>query len=230
MRPACPAPGPARRGPVPLLRAILALLLAPILAAAPVPAAGDPPVPSPAPESWRDVILAHVERYPAMEPVDLYKLLHQGALGAEHAVPDEASARSWLEREIGALGDVYPGEPLVEAIAPGGAHLRVHLRPFLAAGGSPEALLHAFLETARRGEGPRQTLEGVLAAAMDLAEQGEIPWAPEVLGPLFAQLAAEGYPARHHSDAYRRVHAPAYRVISGDLEDTLPTTRAAPRR
>ena len=38
------------------------------------------------------VVMSHVARYPAMTVSDLYKLTHQAAFGAEHAIPDSATA------------------------------------------------------------------------------------------------------------------------------------------
>lgn len=180
------------------------------------------------------MILDHVRSYPGLAMDDLYKLLHQGALGAEHAVPDEAAARGWLEREMASLGSPRPDEPLVERIAPGGALVRVHLRPFLAAGGDGEALLQAFLETARRGatsaDAQGAELEAALGWALELARRGKLPWRAEALEAHFHALADEGYPARHHSDDYRRLYAPAYRIIAGELAERLLTPTPDPRR
>lgn len=235
MRGAASALARARSAPLTGPVMVVALTLA---AAVPVSGAGEAHVPPDSLASWSGVILDHVQRYPGMEPVDLYKLLHQGALGAEHAVPDAEAARSWLQQEIASLGAAPPGERLVEGIAPGGVHVRVHLRPFLAAAGDAEALLQAFLETAGRGAGAGAGagagLEAALEAALELAAGGELPWSPATLSALFSDLAAQGYPARHHSDEYRRLYAPAYRVISGDLVEGLLASarlaRAAPRR
>ena len=209
--------------PIPLL--VLPVILATALS---VPAGGEAQVPPDSVSSWGSVVLAHLERYPGMHPVDLYKLLHQGALGAEHAVPGEEAARSWMHREIGTLGDAPWDEPLVESIAPGGAYVRVYLRPFLAAAADPEALLEAFLGTARRGGASVDELEAAIEVALDLAEGGRLPWSPGVLRALFDELASEGYPARHHSDGYGRLYAPAYRVISGDLAEGLLTAILLP--
>ena len=41
----------------------------------------------------------HLQRYPHMELADIYKLLHQSALGPEHAVADPPAARARLKAE-----------------------------------------------------------------------------------------------------------------------------------
>jgi hypothetical protein len=93
------------------------------------------------------LLRSHLTRYPLFTLKDLYKLLHQGVLGSEHAVTSEPAAREWLEREIAGLGP-GPEEPLIDVIACDGRIARVHLRPFLAGGGDPEVLLRAFVHTA----------------------------------------------------------------------------------
>jgi hypothetical protein len=165
---------------------------------------------------WRPVVQAHIARYPAMEPADLYKLLHQGATGSEHAVESRDAARQWMERELATLGE-GPPEPVVDTIAPGGAHVRVHLRPFVAAGGDPEKLLMAFVRTANEAVAPVSRLRCALAAAVGLAEERQLPFDARALEAYFNHQRAAGYPAVHHSDRFAARYRPAYRVVSGAL-------------
>ena len=41
----------------------------------------------------------HFNRYPLMQVQDVYKLLHQAAMGSEHAVVDETNARQGPAKE-----------------------------------------------------------------------------------------------------------------------------------
>ena len=159
---------------------------------------------------------------PAASPEDAYKWLFQAIRGGEHAAPSEDAARAWLAREWATLGEAAPGEPLVVPLRPDGGIVRLNLRPYRAAGGDPEALLAAFLESARGfrpdpglfveawrelGNG----LPGEAAGAMTRADFEEVDRASE----------AGGWPARHHSRAYSRAHAPAYRVLTGEAATRL---------
>jgi hypothetical protein len=165
---------------------------------------------------WSEVIQDHLERYPDMELDDLYKLLHQGATGSEHAVGSAEAARKWLEDELATLG-AGPAEPLVDTIAPDGAHVRVHLRPFLQSGGDPEALLQAFVETANTPPASTEGLASALDAALDMAREGLLPWNVARVEAHFDDLEAAGYPAVHHSVVFGLRYGPAYRVVSGTL-------------
>ncbi len=159
------------------------------------------------------IVLAHLARYPLMQPDDLYKLAHQAALGSEHAVSSEARARTWLERELIGMGG-GPPEPLLDPISADGRILRVHLRPFIQEGCGPDALLRAFIQTASQVKGSPQDLRTNLATILGLAQSGKIGFQEGDLRALFTRMESAGWPARRHSDAYTRAYKPAYRVVS----------------
>ncbi len=209
-------------GPTSLV-AVPLLLLLPVLALAALattPRSGGRPV-----NEWEVLIRAHLARYPRMEPIDLYKLLHQAVLGSEHAISDAASVRDWLESELATMG-TGPAEPMIDSLRADGRIVRIHLRPFAAAGGDSEALLQAFIGTAAV-EGSRGELSRALEVAIGLARARALPWSDSAVSGLFSRLAAQGYPAVHHSVAFREHYRPAYRVVAGQLlRDVVPTTES----
>ena len=73
-----------------------------------------------------NVVQDHLSRYPELQIQDLYKLLHQAALGSEQAVPDSASAERWLTMELREMGEGIV-EPLIDPISHNGDVVRVHL-------------------------------------------------------------------------------------------------------
>ena len=158
----------------------------------------------------------HFNRYPLMQVQDLYKLLHQAAMGSEHAVVDETSARRWLEKEWESMGD-GPEEPLLDPISPDGALARLHLRPCLAAGVDREAILAAFLQTAQGWIGSQAALQeyGQLAAE----QAGKENWSinQQEITIFFGKMEKEGYPARHHSPGFAAAYRPAYRVVGTEI-------------
>lgn len=158
------------------------------------------------------ILRSHISRYPGMQLQDVYKLLHQAALGSEHAVLDAQAARNWLARETTEMG-AGPAEALIDPISPGDDIVRVHLRSFIASGGDLEHLLAAFIQTANEWRGEIQQLEAYWAAAGRLASQSQIPFTPAELDAFIAPLKEQGYPAVHHSPEYVRNHRPAYRVV-----------------
>lgn len=174
------------------------------------------------PERWRSLIEAHLERYPEMEIADGYKLLHQAVLGSEHAVTSRAAAAGWLSEELLDLGD-GPEEPLVDPLGgpPGvgaeAAIARIHLRPFQARGGAPPRLADAFFETASRVPADQAGLECALTALTAPIGLDARSWGPDEAAAYVSARRAEGFPAVHHSEAYREAYYPAYRVVAVEL-------------
>jgi len=161
------------------------------------------------------LLSSHLERYPAMRLDDIYKLLHQAALGPGHAVKDAAAALAWLEREAVELG-AGPAEPEKDIISPDGRLARVHLRFWLTAGKSLDDLNRAFVETANNYPPSREKLAKFCGCLGDLAAADGIPFAQqEVLG-YFDRIAQASYPVVHHSKTYSDAYRPAYRVVAID--------------
>jgi hypothetical protein len=161
----------------------------------------------------RDILIEHAERYPGWQMGDVYKLVHQGALGSEHAVTDEAYARARLTQEIGEMGP-GPKEPLVDVVVPDGAVVRVHLRPYVRLGLDPESLLQAFVRTAREFRGSPERLEAGLAEAAQLVREGRLGFQEADVVAFGERMRRSGFPAIHHSDEYVALYRPAYRVVA----------------
>jgi hypothetical protein len=169
------------------------------------------------------LLSAHLARYPAMQLDDIYKLLHQAALGPGHAVDNPVAARKRLDQEIEALGK-GSAEPMQDIISPDGRLGRVHLRSYLAAGGDADALHRAFVETANSYPPSPDKLAKFCGCLGDLAAADGIPFAREEVLAYFGKIAQAGYPAVHHSEAFRNAYQPAYRVVAIDL--LLPVLRS----
>jgi hypothetical protein len=164
-------------------------------------------------EGVRDVLLRHAERYPLWEPDDLYKLIHQGVMGSEHAVTDEVGARSWLIRELAELRP-GPDEPLLDPISWSGAIVRIHLRPFASLGLDPEVLVEAFVRTARECRGSPDKVEAGLGDAAHLAGTRQLSFSEDDVRLLISRMGDAGFPAVRHSPAFRSHYRPAYRVVA----------------
>jgi hypothetical protein len=154
------------------------------------------------------ILRSHFSRYPEMQIQDLYKLLHQGAMGSEHAVSNPESARDWLTRELAELGE-GPREPLIDPISPDGKIVRIHLRSFVAAGYNPDELLDAFIRTANEYRGDVRLLEGFWQAAI-----ATFKFPTAEMDEFFQSMKANNYPAVHHSPEYEQLYRPAYRVVA----------------
>lgn len=161
----------------------------------------------------KSILREHARRYPLWELPDVYKLLHQAAMGAEHALTSESAARDWLTQELAHL-DAGPDEALIDPISPNGDMVRVHLRSFATRQLSSGELLQAFIQTAL--EAPRSTdaLQRSILAAIELAQEGMLPCSEDEARSYFDERRLGGYAPAHHSEPFRRAYKPAYRVIA----------------
>lgn len=160
---------------------------------------------------------AHLDDHHFAGADDLYKFLHQAVYGPGHAIPNRKTTAAWLEREIDGLGLPLEGEMTCEALGGEPPLVRVNLRPFVARGADADQLLESFVASANLARGSSRRMEVVLALAasyVQCAGRGEL--APE-LKTLTAELAEQGYPAIHHSEAYVEAYRPAYRVVDEAL-------------
>jgi hypothetical protein len=154
---------------------------------------------------------AHVARYPAMRPVDVYKLLYQAAMGNGHLVSAPDALVS-LRREIAEAGE-GPAEPLFDPISPDGRLGRVHLRAFRARGLAADELAMAFARSAETWLPAPAKLAKFCGCLAELAGTRVLPFSVDEVAALVADIEAKGYPVVRHSDAYREAYRPAYRVV-----------------
>ena len=162
------------------------------------------------------IVRSHLQRFPLMTTTDLYKLTHQAAFGAEHAISDSAVAAGWLQREWNEMG-VAPRTQLFDTIAPGGTLVRLNLRAWRAAGGDHSAVLGAFLATGRATRRDTTTFERYWTTITRMAEMKRLGFDPGALQRLGDSMRVRGYPAMNHSSRYRSAYHPAYRVIDPAL-------------
>ena len=151
---------------------------------------------------------AQAERYPAMQAEDIVKYVFQAMLGVGHLLTSREAAAAYIAREMAGL-DADPQESLTEPLGP--AWCRLNLRRALAEGLAPDDI--AGLMTVPRTAVPF-TRADVRACCLRLADS--LP--PGMQVPDEAALAAilDETWLPNHSDAYRALYRPAYRVIAAD--------------
>jgi len=154
---------------------------------------------------------------PASGVTDIYKFLHQGQFGPGHAIEDSEASALHLSDEIASVDEGGGTKSLCQPLGGSPAMVRIHLRPFVAAGHDRAALLAAFVASADQAEGSSYAMDLVMEKAVArLTRRSRWDLAGH-LEELRGRLAAESYPAVHHSDTYIVAYRPAYRVITLEL-------------
>jgi hypothetical protein len=163
-------------------------------------------------ESFLPVLKEHLKRYPDMEAEDIYKLVHQAAMGNGHLFTDTAGVKLYLLSELDEV-KADTTEPLIEPVSPDGRIVRLNLRPFKARGGDADQLFAAMLRSAEQFQEDPDRLARWWTEIMDESDYATIPADRSTLQQLFDGMKAKGFPPRHHSETYESMYQPAYRIL-----------------
>ena len=167
----------------------------------------------------REHILSHCARYPLLQCEDLLKFLHQSTFGPGHLIREDFDGEAFLRRES-------QGRSGGEAEALDGDFFRLPLGGEFAC----DTLWRCFVLSASMPTGTADDLERRLACALQLAQEGLLPFSAAELSTAAENWRKNGFPARHHSSAFRAAYDPAYRVMHKSFLPLLPLLQAVDQK
>jgi hypothetical protein len=166
------------------------------------------------PKDWLSLLGMHLSWYPLMELRDVYKLLYQGVMGAEHLMPSREEYTAYLQSEFEPL-QPDPTARLLELLRPDGMLFRLNLRPYKTRQQGLDTLISYLLETAHIITGTKAELLAAWEEFTRLSLHGKIKQFDAKTIEQFNQwLEQLEYPAIHHSEIYGQEYRPAYRLIA----------------
>lgn len=172
--------------------------------------------------------------------IDIYKCLHQGEFGVGHTIDHPEGFRQRLYQEImrGAAED-HVGEPAIESVSADGTMLRINLRCLRRlygddVSGAVDGLVRVCIESAQVSQGSNTRFFQTLDLFKTLNQAGEIALAGRVFA--FAPARVETFllevrelmrrigqiPVFSHSESYRRLNRPSYRVVERSVLQASP--------
>lgn len=179
---------------------------------------------------WRSLFMKQAQMHPAMEPQDVYKLMFQAAFGAEHLLADKQAAYRYFIREY---DGVQPREmPLYEQIQENVC--RMNLGAWKQAGLPGEWLFRMFADSVSAGIIPKEEpaaryecFSQYEKTADDTIKSGifsfsEKEW--EDYRQSYYAKSTDGHTpyAVHHSEHYRTLEHPSYRLVNTAYLRCLP--------
>lgn len=150
-------------------------------------------------ENFEDVLRTHIERYPLIKAQDLAKLAYQSEYGPAHLAFDPEAALWEIDTEWESLA---PNTPIREPEPIGNGLCRYHMNVGCDSSLAAPLLTELCLRTAAEYQGSHERL------AEKLPLLGSDPWIEE--------WKAAGCPPVRHSDTFRIVYTPHYRVLRAD--------------
>ena len=162
----------------------------------------------------KDIILYHQEKYPDMCLQDHVKRIHQMIYGPTHAhaQPTFDQIRIYIEKEL----ETIPSNCDDLFVPIGHDFIRVDLSIIRHKTCSIESLSQAFLYSMAVSidfKEAQVTMQTELTELMSLIETGVLPFDLNTSRLWIQNYQSMGYPAIHHSDNYRELYHPHYRVI-----------------
>ncbi len=168
-----------------------------------------------------------IKQTPLLQPTDAVKLAYQRAFGIGHLIPSAEAAERRISDELAQTAPT----PSAEAFAPIGRGLcRVNLASPIVRGIAPGLLARAMLLTERHFKPSQAAFDEDIGTIEALAEQGKTPFSAEAFRDYLQGYRAIGCPPASHSEEYRAVYRPAYRVVLSGIGLLLPVIAEAERR
>lgn len=167
-------------------------------------------------ERTRRLLAEHFRAYPELQTEDIFKFLFQSAFGCEHMVSDERSALSYILAEYSDTSR----DRVTRIDRLDGEYSRVHLS-CLGDGLEPSTLARLFCLSSKNEEMGREELLEKIDVAREMILEKELPIDMDEFDRKLDAWRKDDYPAIHHSETFRRVYRPAYRVVSNRFADLL---------
>lgn len=148
-----------------------------------------------------EILLKHNNRYPQMQFYDYLKLIYQNEFGCGHMITNKESSLLRIQQEYNEV-DTDFGE-IFEDI--GNNLCRLHLAPAKSNGLSPETINNWFIVSANNIMGNIDSFESKLVLLKQFLAHEDNN---------FQTYKVRGYQAVGHSDVFRKLYSPHYRVVS----------------
>ncbi len=163
-----------------------------------------------------DAVTEYCRGCSGLEVRDIFKFLYQSCFGCEHLVSDSKKVLKKIKEEMpGAQLDDLPEIEMLD-----GDFCRVHLKT-LKESNAEEALARLFIQSAVKQNDGEERLMNELIKLKLSAKEGSIPFSEEEIDRAILKWRDEGFGPVHHSETFRKMHHPAYRVIRKELLEKL---------
>ena len=158
----------------------------------------------------REILIQQLKAHPCANVQDVIKMCYQATFGAEHLLSDREKAFSYFMQEWRMTPE--QDKPITEKISE--EYVRIHLGPWKKAGLPPEWLFQMFFLTASI---PCQSTAEELNKRFEqvgiLADADLLPFSKEEWARACCAYWEMGGGAVHHSEQYRIMEKPAYRLV-----------------
>ena len=169
----------------------------------------------------------HVQRYPQLCWIDLYKFLLQGTCGWAHlqSITNLGKIRSYLFTEYAVASSPLPSEPMVELLDVDTQIVRINLCPWKSEGFTAENLWDLMIKVAKRFPNAQSlslftqrwaTLTSLFNRSVLFSTQDSpliLQWLTEIHKFIHSGIEIHNLPLVSHSSLYHTQYNPSYRLV-----------------
>lgn len=168
-------------------------------------------------ETTRKLITEHCKNYPGLTLQDLFKFLYQSSFGCEHLLGNRVDVAEYLEAEYKSGGKRSDNkiEPL------DGGYSRVHLG-VMRDGLSAATFGTLFFLSAKHEDGAVAALREKLKITQEMILAEELPFSEIEFTAIANIWKKRGFPPLHHSEKFRSLYHPSYRLIANRFVPYIP--------
>ncbi len=167
----------------------------------------------------QEKLIKSLVNYPEMEVQDALKFIFQSEFGCGHLIKDEEKSCLMLEDEW-EKADLNKQEELFEQL--GGGYARFNIGIAKGLGISPRLFQRIFFKSAEREAGTVEGFYNKVSQLKKMCEDGEVPFSVGEVEEFLEGWEEKGQPLFRHSDKYRMLYKPSYRVVSEEFISILP--------
>jgi len=164
-------------------------------------------------ENIADLLTWHQQHYPLMQAQDVYKLLFQSAMGAEHLIENWDNAKQRFFNECEDVRFDKDTAQLCDPVSLDGEIVRLNLRKGLV-NFSSEMLWDVFLQSVKTFNSDFKKLHGYWNEFINLVKKDMLSFDKSKVDQLHQKVMMNEFPVMHHSQKYREHYRPAYRIVN----------------
>ena len=162
----------------------------------------------------KNLLLKQYQLYPKMQLQDMVKLIYQNEFAGGHMIPDENESLKRLKDELHSLKKQGANKTISQAFESIGNGLcRIHLSALEGRNIELETVNKFFVNTANSVKGSVEAFEEKLHVLRECCEEGSLPYSLQELEAYLKEYKNQGYPPVSHSDIYKALYSPAYRIV-----------------
>ncbi len=159
---------------------------------------------------FKDFLINYYQKKNKSEIQDYLKLIYQSTFGGEHLIKNTQEVYNYLLTECNQMEENVPFyEPLYEIISD--KYVRVNLRPYIKGNFDLNKLFSAFIN--QKSNESLVALEEKISIFIDLVLDKTIDIDINKLKEVLDNYRNDNYPVFHHSETYRKLYYPNYRVV-----------------